>query len=707
MRIGLFLNNLDEEYQCSVYSGVRTQAEELGIDLICVQSESLNADSLFTALKFISVDGILILSSVLLAKKDIHASSFIQEQLNRLLDSIPAVSIGRNLFDARFDSPCRYPSIIVKNEESMKRLMDHLISVHGYRKFLYVGGPASHMDNAVRETVFTSSVEACGGTYRIVNGEFHTVSGKDIIRGYIHANKNDPPDVIIAANDNIALGVLEALYENKSRHGETGETWGRCAVTGFDDIPLARLDAAALTTVHQPLEEAGREAVLMLKNSIERKEIKPLVSMESEVKIRNSCGCTGYVDDTRYRIRHSEVQKTFIYVKNYMQYVSYLGQRLITASSLRDIIPHLQYFLTNVNISVFYLFLYPECIPSPASNGVLLFQRIHTADTFHDNPPDVSFYDFFHTAVLDTGGAEASHAWCLYHLRSGNEYLGLIVYEAPDTMHPLICSAALFIANTVKRLKTCEYEKNYTRQLENEVALRTQDIVAVNKKLEEEAKLRIAVEAEVLRISELERLRFSLDLHDDICQRLAGISMLCRGLASGVSPKTLLTDLCEMIEETLVRTRRYAHESFPVELDSVGLNDALEMLCNAFNKQGGCECVYLWRGPTASPFKHTQDINIYRIIQEALANVTKHAHASKVEVTVINEEKQFAITVQDNGTGDSRLNCGCPPRLTQKRRREGLGLRSMQYRAHQLNATYTMTSSEQKGTLIEIRIPLV
>jgi signal transduction histidine kinase len=44
----------------------------------------------------------------------------------------------------------------------------------------------------------------------------------------------------------------------------------------------------------------------------------------------------------------------------------------------------------------------------------------------------------------------------------------------------------------------------------------------------------------VLRISEMERLRFGLDLHDDICQRLAGISMLCRELASGVSPKTLL-----------------------------------------------------------------------------------------------------------------------------------------------------------------------
>jgi signal transduction histidine kinase len=465
------------------------------------------------------------------------------------------------------------------------------------------------------------------------------------------------------------------------------------------------MDAAALTTVHQPLHEMGREAVRMVKNVIEKKDIKPLVTIESEVKIRNSCGCAGYVDDKQYGTSLSEMRNNFMYLENYMQNVSYLGQRLITAGSISEIIPNLQYFLTSVNVSVFYLFLYPEFIPNPGDSGLLLYQRARAIDTFYEKAANVKFYDFFHTVVPDAAADEPPHAWCLYHLRSGAEYLGLIVYEASDVMHPLMCSAALFIANSVKRLKNLEYEEEYTRQLEQEVALRTQDIVAANKKLEEEVKRRVAVEAEVLRISEMERLRFSLDLHDDICQRLAGISMLCRSLARGVSPKTLLPDLSEMIDETLVRTRRYAHESFPVELDSLGLNDALGALCNSFNKQEGGECVYSWRGPTASPLNHAQDINVYRIIQEALANVTKHANASVVEVALINEEERLTIAIKDNGKGDPRLNCGQPPQPAQKKRREGLGLRSMQYRAHQLNAAYMITSSERQGTLIEIRIP--
>ncbi|MDR0706434.1 MAG: substrate-binding domain-containing protein [Treponema sp.] len=704
MRIGLFLNNLDEEYQRSVYSGVRMQAEELGIDLICIQSESVKTDSLFISLDFIGVDGVLILSSVLMANGGFQESSETRARLHRFLEDIPVVSIGEELSSTSTDSPRNYPSIVVKNEESMKSLMDHLILVHGCRKFLYVGGPASHMDNAIREAVFKASVEAHGGTYRIINGGFHTASGRDIIRDYINNNKDEPPDAIIAANDNMALGVLEVIHEKKNEYGEAGKKWGRCAVTGFDDISLARMDAAALTTVRQPLHEMGREAVRMLKNVIEKKEVKPLVVIESEVKIRNSCGCAGYVDDTRYGTSLSEARNNFMYLENYMQNVSYLGQRLITAESISESIPNLQYFLTSVNVSMFYLFLYPECMPNPGDSGLLLYQRALNVDTFYEKAKNVKLYDFFHATVPDVND-EPPHAWHLHHLRSGAEYLGLIVYEASDAMHPLMCSAALFIANSVKRLKNLEYEKEYTRQLEKEVALRTQDIVATNKKLEEEAKRRIAVEAEVLRISEMERLRFSMDLHDDICQRLAGISMLCRGLASGVSPKTLLPDLSEMIDETLVRTRRYAHESFPVELDSLGLNDALDALCNSFNKQEGCECIYSWRGPTVSPLNYAQDINVYRIIQEALANVTKHANASVVEVALVNDETQLSITIKDNGKGDSRLNSGQPPQPAQRRRREGLGLRSMQYRAHQLSATYMITSSERQGTLIEVRIP--
>jgi len=255
----------------------------------------------------------------------------------------------------------------------------------------------------------------------------------------------------------------------------------------------------------------------------------------------------------------------------------------------------------------------------------------------------------------------------------------------------------------------------------------------INKKLREETARRTEVEAELLRISEMERLRFSMDLHDDICQRLAGISMFCKSLMNSISPQSFLPELSELIDETLTLTRRYAHDSFPMELDALGLKEALNALCHTVTRQstggvytggvytvsidttdantGGqknCRCVFSWTGPEKSPFSPAQDINIYRIVQEALQNAVKHAAASRIQVTVHSDKKNFTVTVSDNGSGIPRLNEEetSPAGIKRYGKEGGLGLRSMRYRAHQLGAEYIFESSEHEGTKVEIRISL-
>jgi signal transduction histidine kinase len=202
----------------------------------------------------------------------------------------------------------------------------------------------------------------------------------------------------------------------------------------------------------------------------------------------------------------------------------------------------------------------------------------------------------------------------------------------------------------------------------------------------------------------MERLRFSLDLHDDICQRLAGISMFCKSLAAGLSSESLILELSAMIDETLSRTRQYAHNSFPVDLDSFGLKESLDALCNSVSKQG-IPCDYSWAVSSSSPLSRIQNINLYRIIQEALQNVVKHSRASRASVDVRIKKRTLIATVKDNGCGNPLLNSD-PPALAGSRRREGLGLRSMRYRAHQLGAGYSFESSGEGGTRIEVRIPL-
>jgi signal transduction histidine kinase len=202
----------------------------------------------------------------------------------------------------------------------------------------------------------------------------------------------------------------------------------------------------------------------------------------------------------------------------------------------------------------------------------------------------------------------------------------------------------------------------------------------------------------------MERLRFSMDLHDDICQRLAGISMFCKSLTRGLSAESLLLELSELIDETLLRTRQYAHDAFPMELDALGLKEALGALCHSINKQTSCRCVCTWSAPEPSPLNTAQDINVYRIIQEALHNVVKHARAGRAEVEVRKDGLLLIVRVRDDGIGSS-LQAGKPGPSAAKRR-EGLGLRSMEYRAHQLGAEYLFESGKTGGTLVEVRIPL-
>jgi len=202
-------------------------------------------------------------------------------------------------------------------------------------------------------------------------------------------------------------------------------------------------------------------------------------------------------------------------------------------------------------------------------------------------------------------------------------------------------------------------------------------------------------EAEVLRISDMERRRFSMDLHDDICQRLAGISLFCQGLVHRENPQSplwaSLTELREMIEETLARTRRYAHDTFPAELDT-GLKEALASLCHTVTGYGGGNCDLRWSAPENSPLSPAQDLHIYRIVQEAVQNAVKHAGATRIQIEVRAGEGEVLIAVQDDGSGIKESSNG------------GLGLHFMRYRARQLGAKFTITAPKQGGTRVELRI---
>jgi signal transduction histidine kinase len=657
------LRNLDEEYQIAVYKNVRQAAAAHGMSVVCVQGaleDRIPAntllcggmDTVFFPPDVIGVDGVLLLSSVIVDYTLVDATGNDQDATSVCF---PLVSVGCYL--------PQVPSVTVDSKKAMEQIITHIVTVHGAHKLLYIGGQTNTLDDRVRAAAFNDACEGKGFAAdfppihgSVAHGEFHETSGMMVMRDYIASHENDVLDAVIAANDSMAIGAHKILQEHS--------LWKNCAITGFDDTPSSRLEIPALTTVRQPFELLGEAAVCTLLDVVEGKEAVPLTTLDAELCIRRSCGCSGESESTETMPDTAEMRYESNQQARYTHHLSTFGQQLATITTVNELIPHLQFFLTNLAVRSFYLFLNDTPSTHVQYNARLVFEH-SKAESVNANG-NITDYKKFFAAIARRG-----ESVCLYHLRSGTEYLGLIVYDADDTMHAHICNAAIFIVNTIKRLQVFALES------------------------------RLKLEAEVLRISELERLRFSMDLHDDICQRLAGISMFARSLTTGLSPESLLPELSEMIDETLQRTRRYAHDSFPMELDTIGLKEAVHALCRTLAKQSNCRIDAAWNAPGNLPLTTAQEINLYRIIQEALQNAVKHSGGNHIQVNVTQADDLLVVSVSDNGKG-APLNAESPIPAG-KKERGGLGLMSMRFRANQLGADYTFDSNST-GTRVEVRM---
>ena len=442
-----------------------------------------------------------------------------------------------------------------------------------------------------------------------------------------------------------------------------------------------------------------------------------VLHIDSSLAIRNSCGCEKMIQQktdssdigSKEAVNNYIAHIQYEHLKSNLaqQHVSFFGQQVNRASGIPEIITSLRNFLGNINITAFYFCLFEPMPAVVPEEGMLIYKKEGNIEKNFEPYKRIRLKSFF-AAELFKSGSSLSHR-IIHYLSSGSERLGFIAYDADEANYPQMCSCAIFLAAAVKRIYTLAEEKNHSRQLEIEVAHRTQNLVDANKKLKTESKKRIKVEAEVLKISELERRRFSMDMHDDICQRLAGISMMCRGL-SAENPR--LKELSELIDETLKRTRQYVHNSFPVELESLGMKQGIGQLCSTTEQQscGTLKVPFTWNVKGDIKLDSSARINVYRIIQEAIHNAVKYAQASEIAVVVLQTEDAIDISIKDNGTGNTLITSRA--RLQKNAHKKsikhfgGIGLNSMKYRADQMGGTCRIISSEKTGTSVLLHIPL-
>jgi two-component system, NarL family, sensor histidine kinase DevS len=197
---------------------------------------------------------------------------------------------------------------------------------------------------------------------------------------------------------------------------------------------------------------------------------------------------------------------------------------------------------------------------------------------------------------------------------------------------------------------------------------------------------------------ELERRRLARELHDETGQALTSILLGLKHLEETNSPESAraaAAELREQIVETLQSVRRLAVELRPSALDDFGLAPALERLAEAFGEQSGI-AVDIQTNLDSQRLAPEVETALYRIVQEALTNVAKHAEATHVSIVVTRKASSVTAVIEDDGQG---FGAGGGTG-------EGLGLVGMKERVGLLGGRLVLESTEGAGTTVVAEVPV-
>ena len=207
------------------------------------------------------------------------------------------------------------------------------------------------------------------------------------------------------------------------------------------------------------------------------------------------------------------------------------------------------------------------------------------------------------------------------------------------------------------------------------------------------------LEKEILEISDREQRRIGQDLHDGLCQHLAGIELMSQVLAQKLEPKSKIHarkvhEIASHVRDAISHTRSLARGLSPVTIESEGLTSALNELATNTEKifHVACDCQF---DELVAIDDHAAATHLFRIAQEAVSNAIKHGRATRVVISLHKARGSIILQISDNGAGFPK----------QPANSKGMGLRIMQSRASMIGGTMAIEPNDDGGINVTCAVP--
>ncbi len=324
-------------------------------------------------------------------------------------------------------------------------------------------------------------------------------------------------------------------------------------------------------------------------------------------------------------------------------------------------------------------------------------------------------HDLPRAAIADREGLRCAFG---FPIRLGQEILGVMEFYSPDIRQPdedilaMMSTIGSQIGQFAARKRAEEALQQANIELEARVSRRTAELAAANRVLQAEIVMRqMAEESRVQLLHRLvgaqeeERGRLARELHDKMGQYLTGLIWGLHSLTGICQPHppshTTLLRLLQGTDELMREVHHLAWELRPALLDELGLNAALGNYLTQWSERTGIALDFHNCNLDKQMLSPDIETTVYRIVQETLTNILKHAQAKHVSIVVECQQNNLQVMVEDDGNG---FDTEC---LSNKATTEGrLGVVGMQERAAMVGGTLNIESTPGGGTAVFVRIPL-